>query len=442
MSLPVVAIVGRPNVGKSSLLNCLSGRRIAIVDATPGVTRDRISAPCALDEDRWVELVDTGGLGMDEADNLAEHVAGQIDYAVRAAEVILFVVDAREGLTPLDRKVADMLRRQDKPVVLLANKADKPGVALETGELHKLGFGEPLVVSATHRLGRDDILRAVADRLAGRPPAAPPQAVMKLAVIGKRNAGKSTFINALAGGPRVIVSQTPGTTRDSVDVNVEMDGRTFVLIDTAGVRKKRKIADSVEFYSIARTNRSVRRADVAAFLIDASLPVSRVDKNFAGLIAGQFKPVVLVVNKWDIAAGKAEPEQYADYLRKTFPQFDYAPVSLAAAVDGTNVRRTVELAEQLYEQANSRVPTARLNQAIEEIMASHRPPRGKGKKSAKIYYASQVSTAPPTIVCFVNDLACFTQSYRRFILNRLREYVPFAEIPIRLLFRPRRREAR
>ncbi len=437
MSLPMVAIVGRPNVGKSSLLNCLMGRRIAIVDATPGVTRDRVSGPCALDEDRWVELVDTGGMGIDDVDNLTDHVEGQINYAVSAAAVILFVVDAREGLTPLDRKVAEMLRRQDKPVVLLANKADKPGLALELGELHKLGFGEPLAVSAMHRLGRDEILEAVAERLPTDAAARPPEAVMKLAVIGKRNAGKSTFINTLAGSERVIVSETPGTTRDSVDVSVDMDGRTFVLIDTAGVRKKRKIADSVEYYSIARTNRSIRRADVAALLIDASVPVSRVDKHLAGLIAEQHKPVVLVVNKWDIAAEKTEPDQYSDYLRKTFPQFDYAPVSLTAAIDGTNVPQTVELAEQLYEQANSRVPTAPLNEAVEDIMASHRPPRGRSGRPAKIFYASQVATAPPTIVCFVNDLDCFTQSYRRFLLNRLREYVPFAEVPIRLLFRPR-----
>jgi len=440
MGLPVVAIVGRPNVGKSSLLNCLVSRRIAIVDATPGVTRDRISSPCAIGEGeaaRYVELVDTGGIGMEDADDLADHVEEQIAYAVEAAALILFVVDARQGLTPLDSVVARRLRRQDRPVILLANKVDREDLTLETGELSRLGFGEPLRISAAHKRGRPELLGAIAERLGDEAGQCPPQA-MKLAVVGKRNAGKSTFINSLAGQPRVIVSETPGTTRDSVDVRVELDGRSFLLIDTAGVRKRRKISGDIEFYSRHRALRSIRRADVVALMIDASVKVAQVDKELAAVIAQHFKPVVLVVNKWDLAQGAATGEDYAGYLAKTFPGLSFAPISLTTATDGTNVRQTIALAEQLFKQANSRFTTGRLNAAIEEIGKLRGPSHKAGTRPPNILYASQIVTAPPTIVCFVNDVRSFDANYQRFLVNRLREYAPFAEIPIRLIFRQRR----
>lgn len=440
MGLPVVAIVGRPNVGKSSLLNCLVSRRIAIVDPTPGVTRDRVSSPCAIGEGkeaRYVELVDTGGIGMVDVDDLADHVEVQIAYAVEAASLILFVVDAREGLTPLDSVVARRLRRQDKPVILLANKVDREGLALETGELAKLGFGEALSISATHKRGQPELLGAIAEHLGDEAGQAPPSA-MKLAVVGKRNAGKSTFINALAGEPRVIVSETPGTTRDSVDVRLEIGGRSFVLIDTAGVRKRRKMSGDIEFYSRHRALRSVRRADVVAMMIDASVKVSQVDKELTTIIAQEFKPVVLVVNKWDLAQGALAGEDYAEYFAKTFPSLSFAPISLTTATAGTNVRETVALAEQLFKQANSRLTTGRLNAAIEEIGKLRGPSHKVGTRPPKILYVSQIGTAPPTIVCFVNDVRSFNENYQRFLVNRLREYAPFAEIPIRLIFRQRR----
>ena len=440
MGLPVVAIVGRPNVGKSSLLNCLVSRRIAIVDPTPGVTRDRVSSPCAIgegDDARYVELVDTGGIGIEDADDLGDHVEEQIAYAVEAAALILFVVDAREGLNPLDSVVARRLRRQDKPVILLANKVDRDDVALETGELARLGFGEPLLISAAHRRGRAELLGAIAERLAGAA-GRPPSEAMKLAVVGKRNAGKSTFINALAGEPRVIVSETPGTTRDSVDVRLDLDGRSFILIDTAGVRKRRKIASDIEFYGRHRALRSVRRADVVAMMIDASVKISQVDKELVAIIAQEFKPVVLVVNKWDLAQGAAVGEDYAEYLAKTFPALSFAPISLTTATEGTNVRETIGLAEQLFKQANSRFTTGRLNAAIEAIGKLRGPSHKVGTRPPKILYASQIGTAPPTIVCIVNDVRSFDQNYQRFLVNRLREYAPYAEIPIRLIIRQRR----
>jgi len=442
MALPVVAIVGRPNVGKSSLLNRLAGRRIAIVDATPGVTRDRISAPCQIAEGpagpRLVELVDTGGMGIEDADDLTAHVEEQIAYAVKEAAVVLFVVDAREGVTPLDRQVAERLRRQDKPVLLLANKVDQADLISEINELYALGFGQPRGVSAAHGEGIADLRDALAEMLEHLPAEPPGESAMKLAVVGKRNAGKSTFVNALTGGPRVIVSETPGTTRDSVDVEIVLGERRVTLIDTAGARKRRKIASDVEFYSHARAMRSVRRADVVALLIDASVPASQVDKALAGDIASQAKPTVLVVNKWDLVPAGLSADDYGDYLDKTFPELRYAPVSLTEAQRGRNVRETVELALQLHEQASTRVPTARLNVVLEEIAKLRGPRHKAGTRPPKMLYASQVGTNPPTIVCFVNDPRSFDTAYERFLINQLRDRLPFSEVPIRLFFRQRR----
>jgi len=441
MSLPIVAIVGRPNVGKSSLLNCLAGKRIAIVDPTPGVTRDRISVACALgtgEQPKYVELVDTGGMGIEDTDDLTAEVEDQIAYAIAAASLILFIVDAREGLTPLDRHVAEILRKQDKPVILVANKVDLVGLTGETDELYRLGFGDPVMVSATHRRNIDELLDAAESALAGAVSEAPPEPVMKLAVVGKRNAGKSTFINTLAGSDRVIVSKKPGTTRDSVDVSIQLGERTFTIIDTAGVRKKKSISGDVEFYSHARVVRSIRRADVVALMIDASVPISQVDKSLSGIVAEAFKPVVLVVNKWDLATGKAGLEDYADYIAKTLPHLSYAPISLTVATDGTNVRETIDLAEQLFRQANIRVTTGRLNAVIEEILALRGPSHKAGTRRPKILYASQVATAPPTIVCFVNDPRSFSATYQRFLINQFHQRLPFSEVPIRLIIRQRR----
>lgn len=439
MSLPVVAIVGRPNVGKSSLLNALAGKRISIVDPTAGTTRDRVSVPLPLGEG-YVELVDTGGMGIEDTDRLTDHVESQIAYAITQAQLVLFVVDARQGVSPLDVHVAQQLRRQDKNVIIIANKVDDPRLELEAGELHKLGFGSPLRISAEHGLGITELLELMEERVGHAATDQPVVPVMKLAIVGKRNAGKSSFINALAGQQRVIVSETAGTTRDSVDVNVELDGRNFTLIDTAGVRKKKSLADSIEYYSHHRAMRSIRRADVVLLLIDASVPVSQVDKDLASEIATQLKPVVLVVNKWDLATGKVAGEDYQEYFDKVFPSLSFAPISLTSARDNLNIRQTVTLAEQLFRQANTRVSTGQLNQAVEEIMSQRGPSHKAGTRTPKLYYASQVSTAPPTVVCFVNDVRTFDASWQRFLLNQLRERLPFAEVPIRLLLRPRRRE--
>lgn len=436
MKLPVVAIVGRPNVGKSSLLNALARQRVSIVDAMAGVTRDRVSAVCDHD-DVYFELVDTGGHGIVDRDDLTAHVEQQIAQAIEQATLVLFVVDVRAGVTPLDVEVAELLRRANVRVQLVANKCDSADLDPQAVEFLSLGFGEALCVAAAHRRGQGALLTWMAEQLAegNEKPAEP---VMKVAVVGKRNAGKSTFINALAGEERVIVSEVPGTTRDAVDVRFEKDGRTLVAIDTAGVRKRRKIADNVEFYSLARAARSIRRADVVLFMIDAALPVGQVDKRLARYVAEEFKPCVIVINKWDLATGKATPEDYGEYLGKILPEVRYAPVSFTTANTSRNVLGTIDLASNLFKQACTRVGTGRLNQLLKEALDVRGPSRKRGQKAPKIYYATQVSTAPPTLVLFVNDPKAIRTEYQRFLLNRLRDLLPFPEIPIRLVLRPRR----
>lgn len=441
MSLPIVAIVGRPNVGKSSLLNRVAGRRIAIVDATPGVTRDRISVPVALgdgEDARYIELVDTGGMGIDDIDNLTDHVENQIAYAIKTATLIIFLVDAREGLMPLDRHVAEELRRQGKKVLLVANKVDRSHMPTEAAELHRLGFDTPMMISATHGQGVPELLDEITRILGDEAGDFMPDPVMKLAVVGKRNAGKSTFVNSLAGTERVIVSETPGTTRDSVDVTIELKGRTLTVIDTAGVRKKKSISSDVDYYSNHRALRSIRRADVVALMIDASLPVSQVDKGLAGMIVEHFKPCVLVVNKWDLAAGKTTGEDFVEYFAKVFPGLLNAPISLTTATEGMNVSETVYLAEELFNQSRTRVTTGELNSVFADILEHRGPSHKAGTRPPKIYYVSQVATAPPTIVCFVNNLKSFQGTYERFLKNQIRERLPFTEIPVRLVFRPHR----
>ncbi len=439
MSLPVVAIVGRPNVGKSSLLNCLVGKRVAIVDSVPGVTRDRISVPVPMGEG-YVELVDTGGYGIEDVDNLTAEITSQIDYAIATADLILFVVDAREGLTALDKSVAKKLRRQDKPVVLAANKVDTVNVATELGELASLGFGEPAPISALHRRGLADLCETIVERI-GPVGELPDEPVMKLAIVGRRNVGKSTFINSLAGAERVIVSETPGTTRDSVDVTIEIEGRTFIAIDTAGVRKRRKVSGDIEFYARHRALRSIRRADVVLFLIDAVEPIGRVDRQLLEYIAEAYKPVVLVVNKWDLAAGKAQRSDFEPYLTKAIPELAHAPIIFTTAAEAKGVREAVNLALDLFAQCRRRVGTGQLNALMEKLIKRHAPRLGRRSHlPGKIYYATQVATAPPTIACFVNNIESFDRTYQRYLLNQLRQHLPFAEVPIRLIFRPRERE--
>jgi GTP-binding protein len=438
MPLPVVAIVGRPNVGKSSLLNMLAGRRISIVDPTAGVTRDRIEAACE-HGGVYFELVDTGGYGIVDRDDLGEQVEAQIRRAVAQAALILFVVDARAGVLPLDQAVADWLRHSGRRVLLLANKVDAPETLTESGDFHRLGFGAPMLISALHRRGEEDLRDRIVELLPqaenGDRPGDP---VMKIAIVGRRNVGKSTFINALAGQERVIVSEVAGTTRDAVDVRFERDGHVCVAIDTAGVRKKSRIADDIEFYSRHRAELSIRRADVVLLLLDATADVGQVDKHLGRYIAEQFKPCIIVMNKWDLARGHATTEDYGAYLLKMLPGLDYAPVAFTTATETKNVQSVLDLAASLFKQSNTRVSTGELNGVVAEIVGPNAPGPKRGTGAVKVLYATQVSTCPPTLVVFVNHPQRVSATFERFLMNGLRDRLPFGEVPIRLWFRGRR----
>ncbi|MEE9259960.1 MAG: ribosome biogenesis GTPase Der [Candidatus Scalindua sediminis] len=437
MFLPIVAIIGRPNVGKSSLLNCLARKRISIVDPTSGVTRDRISIEIE-HEGRLFELIDTGGLGLKDDVELAHEIEVQIEIALQKANLIIFVVDVRKGITPLDVEVTERLRKIKKPLLLVVNKCDTPKFELQAGEFYKLGLGEPLPISALERHGRSNLLDKI---VAALPEISEKQKtlkpLMKIAIVGKRNAGKSTLINTLANEERVIVSEIAGTTRDSVDVRFEIEGKPFVAIDTAGIRKKKQIQGSIEFYGMSRVERSIRRADVVLLLIDAPRKISQVDKKIGDFIKTQFKPCILVINKWDLAEG-AEVDQFTDYIQSRLPGLYFAPLSFISALNGENVIETVELAQEIFQQAHTRVSTSELNKVLEHAFALHHP-RKRKNKIAKMYYATQVSVCPPTFVLFVNHKSLFNADYERYLSNQLRKDLPFHEIPLRFYFRPKKR---
>ncbi len=437
MPLPLVAIVGRPNVGKSSLLNLLAGQRISIVAATPGVTRDRVTAVCDVD-DHYFEVVDTGGYGIEDHDNLTEHVEGQIRFALAGAALVLFVVDLQQEITPLDLEVARLLRGLPAPILLVANKADTDRQEQSASIFAALGFGEPVCVSALHGRHRRDLMERIIAHLGDQTAGAKPIPIMKLALVGRRNVGKSTFINALAGEERVIVSEVPGTTRDAIDVRFQIEDREFLAIDTAGVRKQRKVKTDIEFYGFTRALASIRRADVVLFLVDAEAPIGEVDKKLAGLLVDEFKPCIVVVNKWDLAKGRADAEDYGNYLTRMMPQISYAPISFTTAKDGRNIRSTIELAQSLFKQAQTRVTTGQLNRAVEAALAAQQPMATRHGGQPRIYYATQVATCPPTIALFVNHPAMMKEQYRRFVEKRLRESLPFEEVPLRLLWRARK----
>lgn len=465
MSLPIVAIVGRPNVGKSSLLNRLARRRVSIVDPTPGVTRDRVSTVIEVEApmetpkgtpSKLIELMDTGGFGVYVAEGkrfddvgadlatLTESIETQIKLAVDQASLILFVVDAQAGITALDETVADLLRKSGhgNKVLLVANKTDGDHWEPYALEATALGLGDPVMVSAESGFRMRSLTESVWERVPEVSEDEPSvEGELKLAIVGKRNAGKSSFVNALAGAARVIVSEIAGTTRDSVDVRFEIDGRTMTAIDTAGLRKRKSMSEDVEFYAFRRALAAIRRADVALLLIDATEPVSQVDQQLAMELQRQFKPTVLVVNKWDLVDPKiASPEDYGDYLTKHLRGFDFAPIVFVSAKSGKGVRDAVAMAFNLHQQASHRESTGKLNQVVGDILKARGPSTRLGTQ-AKLFYATQIDVHPPTLVLMVNDAKLFGPRYERYLLNRLREELPFSEVPVRLIFRSRKRVA-
>jgi GTP-binding protein len=436
IGIPVVAIVGRPNVGKSTLFNALAGKRISIVEPTAGVTRDRVTAWVDFDG-RTVELVDTGGIGIVDTENIRAHVEQQIALALEAADAIVFVVDVRDGVTPLDREVAERLRRLGKPVVLAANKADAAHFEPCAGEFFALGLGEPLPVSALEGFGRTDLKERILAVLPARKAAPPPDDVLKVALIGKRNAGKSTFVNALAGEKRVIVSEVPGTTRDAVDVRLRIDGEPLVLIDTAGLRRQKSVGSAIELFSLSRTRSAIERADVVIFVLDVTTEISSVDKELAAWIDELSKPVVFAANKWDLGRGKMATSEFHLYLQKKLPRLQFAPIVFTVAKENKGVRKVIAIARDLRRQALARAATPELNRAIEEALRQVAPRVGRDGTKPRVYFATQTAIAPPTIVVFVNKPGLFSQHYRRYIANRLRARFEFPEVPIRLVFRER-----
>jgi GTP-binding protein len=460
MPLPIVAIIGRPNVGKSSLFNRLIGRRVSIVDPTPGVTRDRIEALLEIPADPvrepegetiHADLCDTGGFGIYTAEGarfddagkdlslLRGDIESQIAAAAERATVVLFTLDAAEGIVPLDREVAALLRRRGLAdrVLLVVNKADDESWLQRLGEFGELGFGEPTGVSAKNGFGIRRLQRLLRERLAGHAEA-PPASEMRVAIVGRRNAGKSTLVNALAGQPRVIASEIAGTTRDSVDVRIEIKGRTLVAIDTAGVRKRKSWADQIERYSHERSIEAIRRCDVAVLLLESTSPTSQVEKALATEILDRYKPVVIAVNKWDLVERKLSPEDYLAHFEQELPALSYAPLVFISAEKGEGLEDLVAMAFNLHKQSMHREGTGALNAAVTRILENRGPSTRLGTQ-AKVYYASQIAVQPPTIALVVNKPELFEGPYERYLVNRLRDVLPYSEIPIRLRFSPRSR---
>lgn len=442
--IPRVVIVGRPNVGKSTLFNAIVGQRVAIEDPMAGVTRDRVSYVYDMDN-RSIEFIDTGGIGMVDETMLKDEIDTQIDLALNVADLVLFVFDVREGLTPLDEEVVRRLRRLDVPVIAIANKCESVRFEEGVADGYRLGFGEPVRVSAKEVLGIADLRERIFDEIgdAAVVPMMPgaPGGVIRLAIVGRMNVGKSTLTNALIGEDRVIVSNVPGTTRDAVDVPFSVGGRRFVAIDTAGIRKKRTIADSVDFYSQSRAERAMRRADVALLMLDATRDVGRIDRQIGGVITSFCVPCIVVVNKWDLARDRSDTATFETYIRKTLSGLEHAPLAFMAATEELNVEPTLALAAELYDQAGQRVSTGELNRVLDRAYRRVKP-RPQAGRIGKIYYGSQVSTYPPTIMLSVNDPKLFEDSWRRFLEHALQEELGFDEVPIRILFQKREGKSR
>jgi GTP-binding protein len=460
MTKPIVALVGRPNVGKSTLFNRIVGRRVSIVEDLPGTTRDRLYA-----EADWGGLhfivVDTGGLEVAnpkpvpaegkqpppigqtagvESGLFLEEMQDQAGIAIAEADVVVFLVDAEAGLTASDQEVADVLRRTHKPVMLVANKADNERRRADAVEFYALGLGDPIPVSALHGHGTGDLLDAVVEAL---PPAEEEveeedDERVKIAIVGRPNVGKSSLLNRLLGQERVIVSEVPGTTRDAIDMEIEFEDEHIVLIDTAGIRRRGKIEPGVEKYSVLRALKAINRADVCLLLIDAQDKVTAQDQHIAGYILEEAKSVVVVVNKWDAVEKDTHTmSRYTQEVRAALRFMDYVPVLFISARTGQRVQQTLQVALQVQAERLHRISTGDLNRLLQEALARH-PPKNKAGQQLRFYYATQAEVDPPTFVFFVNDHKLLHFTYERYLENRIRETYGFLGTPLRLVFRSRR----
>lgn len=432
MSKPLVAIVGRPNVGKSTFFNRIVGQRISIVEDTPGVTRDRLYADA-----EWCghsfTLIDTGGLEIKSEDVMWSHIRAQAQIAVETADVIVFMLDGKTGLTHEDYEVAAYLRKSRKPILLVVNKLDNNEQHL-LYDFYELGLGEPIGISAGQAKGLGDVLDEIV-KLTGKYETEEKEEALKIAVVGKPNAGKSSLVNKLLGYDRVIVSDIAGTTRDAIDTRIKIGDKEYILIDTAGIRRKRSVEEDLEQYSVMRSLGAVRRADVCFIVIDSSEELSEQDVKIAGYVHEQGKPSVVVMNKWDVVEKDTYTiEKYNRKLKEELKFMDYFIPTYVSAKTGKRVDNLIKLAERAYENASRRISTGLLNDVLREAILTNEPPSKNGKR-LKIYYVTEVSANPPTFVIFVNDDTLMHFSYRRYLENALRRSFDFEGTPIRLIIR-------
>lgn len=440
MSKPIVAIVGRPNVGKSTLFNVIAGDSIAIVKDTLGVTRDRIYADCS-----WLNynftLIDTGGIEPDSSDVILSQMRDQAQIAIDTADVIIFLVDVRQGLTDADGKVADMLRRSQKPVVLCVNKVDSfKKMEADVYEFYNLGIGDPIPVSASNHQGVGDLLEAVSDHFKKDGSESDDDDRPRIAIVGRPNVGKSSIVNRLVGEKRVIVSDIAGTTRDAIDTPLKRNGREYILIDTAGLRRKSKIHEDLERYSIIRTVTAVERADVVVMVIDAAEGVAEQDAKIAGIAHERGKGVIIAVNKWD-AVEKDDKTIYkmTEKIKQTLAYMPYAEFVFISAKTGQRLDKLFELIDMIIENQSMRIATGVLNEILAEAVAMQQPPSDKGRR-LKIFYMTQISVKPPTFVVFVNDKKLMHYSYTRYIENQIRNAFGFRGTPLRFIIRERKED--
>lgn len=435
MSKPIVAIVGRPNVGKSTFFNKVVGKRIAIVEDTPGVTRDRLYF-----EVEWcgrkMMMIDTGGIEPDTNDLIMSHIKAQAQIAIDSADVILFMTDIRAGMTADDREIATMLRKCGKPVVLCVNKVDSIGMLPpEFYEFYELGLGDPYAVSSVHGTGSGDILERVCELLPDEEEEEEDEDTIKVAVIGRPNAGKSSLVNFILGANRMIVSDIAGTTRDAIDSNVENEHGKYVFIDTAGIRKTGKINDNIERYSILRAEMAVERADVCLIVIDATEGVTAQDERVAGIAHESGKACIIIINKWDLVEKDTKTmDNFRKDVYAALSYMTYAPVLFISAKTGQRVDRIFELVNYVNDQSSMRISTGMLNDVLNDATTRVQPPTDKGKR-LKIYYMTQTGVKAPTFVLFVNNAELFHFSYQRYIENKLREVFGFEGTPIKLVIR-------
>ena len=442
MAKPIVAIVGRPNVGKSTLFNKLIGERRSIVEDTPGVTRDRIYAEAEWNERKFV-IIDTGGIEPKSDDTILKQMRTQAEIAVASADVIVFMCDVRAGLLADDRDIAIMLKKSGKPIIVAVNKVDSVGaLPYEFYEFYELGFErEPIAISSLHGTGSGDLLDAIVEECNFDDNSEEDEGIINVAVIGKPNAGKSSIINRMCGEERVIVSDIAGTTRDAVDTRVENSEGIFNFIDTAGIRRKSKVEDRIEKFSVLRANMAVERADVCLLMIDAQDGITEQDEKIAGIAHEAGKATIIVVNKWDtIEKDNSTVKEFNDKIKIALAYMPYAPIVYVSAKTGQRVANIYKMIKSCYLEATRRVTTGQLNDLLNDAMTRVQPPSDKGKR-LKIYYMTQVSVAPPTFVIFCNSEELFHFSYRRYIENCLRDSYGFAGTPIKIVIRQRGEES-